>query len=101
VDDAREVEPPALASPADLSGLALRCQVDAIAGDALLAFAAALEPYSGVRVAHARADAGAVAALAARIFEAGGAVAPASAAPIYVRDRVALTVQERAGLRAP
>jgi tRNA threonylcarbamoyladenosine biosynthesis protein TsaB len=39
--------------------------------------------------------AGAVARLAARRFVRGGAIAAAEAAPLYLRDKVALTIEER------
>ena len=39
--------------------------------------------------------AGAVARIAARRFARGGGVAPAEAAPLYLRDKVALTAEER------
>jgi len=42
-----------------------------------------------------------VAALGARMLAAGGAIPPEDAAPLYVRDKVALTVDERARRRNP
>lgn len=89
-----EVLPPQLAPAAELAALAAGC--DAIAGDALTAFPQA---WPGVRVAlrdaGARADAGDIARLAALGALRTRAVAPEHAAPLYVRDRVALTIAER------
>jgi tRNA threonylcarbamoyladenosine biosynthesis protein TsaB len=43
--------------------------------------------------------AGSVARIAARRFAKGGGIAPADAAPLYLRDKVALTTQERQAKR--
>jgi tRNA threonylcarbamoyladenosine biosynthesis protein TsaB len=42
-----------------------------------------------------QADAAAIAVLGRRLYAQGRAVPPAQAAPVYVRDRVALTIAER------
>lgn len=86
-----EVEPPTLAARHELAALAAR--VDAIAGDALKVFA---ESFPSVRARcfpDLRADAGDIARLASAMT--GAAVAPRDARPLYVRDRVALTTEER------
>jgi tRNA threonylcarbamoyladenosine biosynthesis protein TsaB len=98
-EQAHEVAAPALADPEAILALAQEYEVDAIAGDALVAFAGALSTYGGLQLPQATADAGAIAVLARAIVAAGGAVAPAEATPLYVRDRVALTVDERNAMR--
>lgn len=63
-------------------------------GDGFVAYPGRLPAFSRVR-ADARPTAAAVAALAASRFERGEGVDPALAAPLYVRDKVALTTAER------
>jgi tRNA threonylcarbamoyladenosine biosynthesis protein TsaB len=99
-DRAQEVMPPALADPPALVALAEHHAVDAIAGDALIAFAESLRSCACRRIAEARADAAAIVTLARLAFADGAALAPALATPIYVRDKVALTIDERHSLRA-
>jgi tRNA threonylcarbamoyladenosine biosynthesis protein TsaB len=94
-ESAAEIAAPALAQPATLLAVADEQRVDAMAGDALIAFADSLRAFARVQLPSVRADAAAIARLARQIYAAGGAVAPARAAPLYVRDRVALTVEER------
>lgn len=67
-----------------------------IAGNALTAYPRLAERLAGHRQ-HPQIlpTAAAVAVLGARQFAAGGAIAPDAAAPLYVRDKVALTVAER------
>lgn len=68
-------------------------------GDGLSAYGEPLANALGGAVAHVRADifptAGALAALAARRFARNDGVDAAQAAPLYVRDKVALTTAER------
>jgi tRNA threonylcarbamoyladenosine biosynthesis protein TsaB len=90
-----EVAAPALAAPADLPALAARHGADTIAGTALDVFADELRPFEGRRVAGVIGTARAVAKLALDALDAGETVAASDATPIYVRDRVALTVEER------
>jgi tRNA threonylcarbamoyladenosine biosynthesis protein TsaB len=94
-----EVEAPALAAPADLVALAIRHDATTVAGNALDAFSADLRDFSGRRSERASGGARAIAKLALDAFEAGETVDPADAAPVYVRDRVALTVDERRARR--
>ena len=61
----------------------------------MLVFGDRLSSYTGRRIEQARGGAAAIARLALEAFAAGAAVDAAEAAPIYVRDRVALTVEER------
>jgi tRNA threonylcarbamoyladenosine biosynthesis protein TsaB len=84
---------PRLARAEDLAGLAQ--EVDTIAGDALTVFPAELSGFTQRRLPGLRADAGDIARLAATPPMLARAVAPHAAAPLYVRDRVALTTEER------
>lgn len=84
---------PRLARPDELAVLARG--VDAVAGDALKVFGSALGGFAGRRLPDLRADAGDIARLAAMPPMLAGAVAPHAAMPLYVRDRVALTTEER------
>ncbi|MEW5879599.1 MAG: tRNA (adenosine(37)-N6)-threonylcarbamoyltransferase complex dimerization subunit type 1 TsaB [Pseudomonadota bacterium] len=96
-----ELAPPALGSAGDLGALIERWSPDVVAGNALLAFPE-LAAYEArwERLGELRADATAIAALALDAWRAGRAVAPHEAAPLYVRDRVALTVEERRAAHA-
>ncbi len=89
-----EIAAPALSSAAECAAEFAALAVDAIGGNAL-SFPAVLWPEGAARVPDARASAGDIARLAAVDWSAGRAVAPAAAAPLYVRDRVALTIEER------
>ena len=55
----------------------------------------------GMPVRRGRSRAGALLRLAERLLAAGSAVDPAQALPLYLRDKVALTVAERAAAAAP
>lgn len=96
-----ELAPPALGSAAELGALIEQWSPDVVAGNALLAFAE-LTAYAArwERLGELRADATAIAALALDAWRAGRTVAPHEAAPLYVRDRVALTVDERRAAHA-
>ena len=69
-------------------------------GSGFAAHGEALARRYGGQLASVRAElfphAREVAVLAARMLERGGGVDPALAAPVYIRDKVALTVSERA-----
>jgi tRNA threonylcarbamoyladenosine biosynthesis protein TsaB len=91
----RELAAPALAAPADVVALAERFGADALAGNALVAYAEELARFGGTKLADVQAGARSIARLALVALEEGRAVAPAAAAPVYVRNRVALTVDER------
>jgi tRNA threonylcarbamoyladenosine biosynthesis protein TsaB len=86
---------PSLAAAAELVAICRQLAPDLVAGNALLAFPALAAQLDAAVAPNARASAAPIARLAARIHASGGAVAPALAAPLYVRDRVALTVDER------
>jgi tRNA threonylcarbamoyladenosine biosynthesis protein TsaB len=99
--DLVELIAPSLSAVRDLPAMLAPTAADTLAGEALAAFATAL---SGVpadrRVPQARASARSIACLAARAFARGQTVPPALAMPVYVRDRVAQTIDERNAARA-
>ena len=89
-----EVQPPSLAKPADLARLA--DEVDTVAGDALMVFPEALQALQGkTLLPRLRADAADIAQVAATPEFLEQAVAPHLAAPLYVRDQVASTIEQR------
>jgi len=96
-----EVAAPSLAAPSDLLAFAARHAADTIAGSALQVFQHELRAFDGERVEGTVGTARAVARLALAALDAGATVEPAAAAPIYVRDRVALTVEERRARSGP
>lgn len=86
---------PALASAAQLPALCAQFGPDLVAGSALRAFPGVAAQLDCATASEAVAGAGAIAVRAVDRFRAGAAVPPALAAPLYVRDRVALTIDER------
>lgn len=91
-----EVRAPALASPQSLAQLALDAGVQIVAGNALTVFRNIWPPNKAwTELPSATPTAGTVARLARLDAARGLAVTPDRAAPIYVRDHVALTIQER------
>jgi tRNA threonylcarbamoyladenosine biosynthesis protein TsaB len=91
-----ELRAPALEHPAALPGIGREYGVSVVAGDALAVFADIWNVDAAVRrLPRARASAGVIARLARVDFARGRAVRAADAAPLYVRDRVALTIEER------
>ena len=91
-----EVRAPALERPHSLAQLAAEEKVDIVAGNALVAFSdiwphdkPGLHCLTPLRRQHS------IATLARFDAAHGLAVAPEQAAPIYVRDHVALTIEER------
>ncbi len=90
---------PALAMPEEMAGLAAHWHPHVIAGEALRAFDVAWPAIHGtIRLPDTAADASMIAELARTDLGAGRAVAARDAVPEYVRDQVALTVAQRAGL---
>ena len=92
----RALAAPALADPGDLADLVERWRPGLIAGDALTAFEGSW-PAGGaaLRLPRIRVDAAAVAQLACLDWADGLACAARDAAPEYVRDQVAMTVEQR------
>jgi len=90
-----EAAAPALVAAAGLAELCHRHAPDLVAGNALRSFPAVMAELDCTTAPDARASAASIALLARIAFACGRAVAPELAAPIYVRDRVALTVDER------
>lgn len=90
----REVRSASVVRPADLRSLAR--EVDAIAGDALTVFPDAWGELGGKTTFPAlRSDASDIARVAASPEFLAQAVAPHLAAPVYVRDQVAATIEQR------
>ncbi len=85
-EDVVELAGPALASAAELDAWLVRWRPDVVAGDAPVSFR--------VRFPQ-RAGAAAIAERALRRWESGERIDPSRAAPLYVRDHVALTIAER------
>ena len=91
---------PLLADVADLAQRWRDAPPEAVAGDALTAFAGCLDPGPARRFPGARADAEALLALAASAWREGRGVDAADALPLYVRDKVAQTTRERDAAKA-
>lgn len=95
-DGPSEASAPALVAAADLGALVERWGPDAVVGDAPTAFAAELATLvPTARLVALRATAASIAVCAVRCWHGGRCTAPALAAPLYVRDHVALTIDER------
>jgi tRNA threonylcarbamoyladenosine biosynthesis protein TsaB len=98
------VQPPCLVEPAALAG-AWRPWLDAApaggwaAGSGLALLSPGTLP-AGMPVRTGRSRAAALLRLAGRLWAAGAAVDPSQALPVYLRDKVALTVAERAAVAA-
>jgi tRNA threonylcarbamoyladenosine biosynthesis protein TsaB len=91
-----ELRAPALERPGSLARLARSEQVGIVAGNALSEFASDWPESAPWQTLPAvRASAADVARLARIDAEHGLAVPPAQAMPVYVRDHVALTIEER------
>ena len=99
--DVSEVRAAAVESPDALGSIALETNADVVAGDALTVFPEAWSGVGATRLPDARGSAADIARLAARDYAQGRALTAAEAMPVYVRDRVALTIDERAKKVAP
>lgn len=93
-EDLTELRAPSLESPAALARIRREAGADLVAGDALAVFPEAWDAGQDGLPA-LRGGAPEIARLAQRDFAAGRGVNPAEAMPHYVRDRVALTIDER------
>jgi len=102
IDGDRLVEqcPPALASAAELAEACRRHAPQLVAGNALKCFAEVATGLACECAPDARAGAASIARLAMRKLADGGALPAELAAPLYVRDRVALTIDERRAVAA-
>ena len=86
-----------LVKPSMLGALAREHAVEAAAGGALEVYGGEIVLDAGVRrLAPFDTTASDIALGGMALWEAGGAVRPEEAAPLYVRNRVALTIKERA-----
>jgi len=90
-----ELAAPALASADELLDIANRFEPDLVAGNALRVFPGLADRLGRAQAADVSASARSIAILAADRFAEGGAMPAALAVPVYVRDRVALTIDER------
>lgn len=94
-DEVTEERAPALEAPAALPEIVRESGIALVAGDALTVFAEVWDGLAVDRCPAARAGAAEIARLARIDFLRGRAVRAADAMPVYVRDRVALTIAER------
>lgn len=90
-----EERAPSLERPAALPAIAREAGARLVVGDALTVFAEVWDGVGMEPLPALRASAGTIARLARIDLARGRAVEPAEAMPVYVRDRVALTVEER------
>lgn len=90
-----EVSAPVLASAGELAEICRGHAPDLAAGNALRAFPEVAAQLACALAPQACASAASIARLAVKKFAEGGAVPAELAAPLYVRDRVALTIDER------
>lgn len=94
-DDLEELAAPALAAAADLGALIDQWTPDLVAGEAPTAYPDQFAAAPATRVVALRATAAAVCDRALIRWAAGERTDPARAAPLYVRNHVALTIEER------
>jgi tRNA threonylcarbamoyladenosine biosynthesis protein TsaB len=91
-----ELIAPALALPQQLPEIARRASIQIVAGDALTVFPEVWRSDTDwQRLPDCRASAAAIARLARYELRHGGGIPAAQAAPLYVRDEVALTIEQR------
>ena len=90
-----EISAPALASVDALAAACRSRMPDLVAGNALRAFPDVAAGFAGAQAPEASASAAAIARVAMMRLAGGGAGPAEFAAPVYVRDRVALTIEER------
>jgi tRNA threonylcarbamoyladenosine biosynthesis protein TsaB len=90
-----EICPPALAASGELESICRGLRPDLVAGNALLALPGLAARLDCPAAPDARASAAAIAAIGCARHGQGAVLPPEQAAPLYVRDRVALTIEER------
>ncbi len=96
----RAVAAPALTSAVELAPVLAAFGADTLVGDALAKFPQALAALDVARrLPGLRADATAIVHCAVPALANGRSVPAARAAPLYVRDRVAMTIEQRQALR--
>ena len=96
-----EARAPALEHPHALEEIADEVSVDIVAGNALTKFSMDwLKADRWIALPQVAASAGSIARLARMDAASGLTVAPEQAAPQYVRDQVALTIEQRRGASA-
>jgi len=93
------LDAPLLISPEALNERWQAAPPQAVAGNAVTAFAALLHPGAAVIHPQARPSARALLPLARALWRAGGAVDAELALPLYLRDKVAQTTLEREAVR--
>lgn len=94
-EEVTELRAASLEAPAALEAIAHETDAEVVAGDALTVFPEAWGEIAAERLPGLRGSAADIARLARIDFEGGRAVPAALAMPLYVRDRVALTIDER------
>lgn len=94
-DEVSEVLAPALEVPAALPDIVRESAIALVAGDALTVFSDSWGDMAVEQLPAVRGSAAEIARLARIDFARGRAVRAADAMPLYVRDRVALTIEER------
>jgi len=94
-EEVSELRAPALEAPASLVAIRRDLRAAVVAGDALRIFPDVWGDDAVERLPDLRGSAGDIARLARIDFARGRTVRAAEAMPLYVRDRVALTVDER------
>lgn len=101
-DDGRwqVLAPPALWTPEALNGVWSGDPPRSVAGTALAAFGDRLSVGAAHRLPGALPRARGMLRLAHALWSAGGAIDPALALPLYLRDKVAQTTEEREAARA-
>ena len=98
-DGLAPLAPPRLCAPQDLGTYLQDHRPALLAGNVFDTYASALADVPGERL-HALPTAGALLRLAPGLLAAGAAVPARDALPLYVRDKVAQTTEERERLRA-
>lgn len=95
-DFCEEISAPSLVKPSDIAAMAAEFEVKNVCGSALAAYVDEMNlPEALTLLPEAMADASDIARLGLMLFETGRTTTPQAAAPLYVRNRVALTIDQR------